>query len=215
MRIITGGLKTTPIAALETTTKLAHLDQRREENILAYQAKIQRMPSLPAYNLLQTRTKKLKRSSFNHISRQLAKTHSDKLPNTPDIHEPIQLTEEWNITDHNIVFSKEVPGIDIKEDLPKTTLRSLTTNMLETLYNSNKWTHIYTDGSANPTTKTGGSGIVIIHPNGHTTSNSLLVGSETTSHKAELIAIREATSLICKPTPLLTISSSSRTADPA
>ena len=122
-------------------------------------------------------------------------------PSTPDIYEPIQLTEEWKITDHNIVFSKEVPGIDIKEDLPKTTLRSLTTNMLETIYNPNKWTHIYTDGSANPTTKTGGSGIVIIHPNGHTTSNSLLVGSATTSHKAELIAIQEATSLISKLTP--------------
>jgi hypothetical protein len=42
MRIITGELKTTPIAALETT-KLAPLDERREK-ILAYHAKIQRMP---------------------------------------------------------------------------------------------------------------------------------------------------------------------------
>ena len=202
MRIITGGLKTTPIAALETTTKLAPLDERREGKILTYHAKIQRMPSLPAHNILQARTKnRLKRSSFNHISRQLAKTHSDALPNTPEVYEPIQIIEEWNSPEHNIVFSKEVPGIDIKEDLPKTTLRSLTINMIETLYNRNKWTHIYTDGSTNPNTKTGGSGIVILHTHGHTTSHSFLAGSPTTSHKAELIAIREATSQIYKLTP--------------
>ena len=35
MRIITGGLKTTPIHALETTTRLPSLDHRREEKVIA------------------------------------------------------------------------------------------------------------------------------------------------------------------------------------
>ena len=48
------------IAALETTTKLAPLDERREGKILTYHAKIQRMPSLTAHNILQARTKNKK-----------------------------------------------------------------------------------------------------------------------------------------------------------
>ena len=80
-------------------------------------------------------------------------------------------------------------------------MRSLTINMIETLYNRNKWTHIYKDGSTNPNSKTGGSGIVILQTNGHTTSHSFLAGSPTTSHKAELIAILEATSQIHNLTP--------------
>ena len=204
MRIITGGLKTTPITSLELTTKLANLEERREGKALTYHAKIQRMPTLPAHNILQARTKnRLKRNSFNHISRQLSKAHSNELPNTPDSYEPLQLTEEWNIPQHNIVFSKEVPGIDKKEGLTKNTQRSLTTDMLERTYNSTKWTHVYTDGSTDPTTQTGGSGIFIHHTNGHTTSHSVPAGIPTTNHRAELMAIREATLLIQKSTPVV------------
>ena len=58
MRLITGGLKTTPTIALDATTGLAPLDIRREEKILLQHEQLQRLLSHPAHQLLQNLTKK-------------------------------------------------------------------------------------------------------------------------------------------------------------
>ncbi|KAK7097474.1 hypothetical protein V1264_004447 [Littorina saxatilis] len=57
MRIITGGLKTTPIHALEATTRLPSLDHRREEKVIVQYEKLQRLPSHPAHQHTQQLTK--------------------------------------------------------------------------------------------------------------------------------------------------------------
>jgi hypothetical protein len=80
IRIITGGLKTSPIAALETTTKLAPLDERREGKILTYHQKYKESPACLHITYSKQEQKKGKKTQKVKLQPKLA---SDALPNTP------------------------------------------------------------------------------------------------------------------------------------
>ena len=83
LRIITGGMKTTPIQKMEKCTNIHDLDNRREEKVLTHSEKLHRMPSHPMHAQLKELTKnRLKRASFNHLSKQLHRCHED-LPSSP------------------------------------------------------------------------------------------------------------------------------------
>ncbi|XP_076457554.1 uncharacterized protein LOC143291539 [Babylonia areolata] len=197
MRIITGGLKTTPIITLEATTGLAPLDTRREEKVLIQHEKLQRLPSHPAQQQLQEPTKnRLKRSSFNHLAKELLRTHSDILPSNPEEREPLQDAEEWNLQQDGVFYATDVPGVTSKGDQPDYMLKTLMLEMLHAKYNASVWTRIYTDGSADAAIKNGGSGIFISHPDGHTFTHSLPAGGRSSNYRAELTALREAARLI-------------------
>ena len=71
-------------------------------------------------------------------------------------------------------------------------------DMLEQVYNSSKWIHVYTDGSTDPIIQNGGSGVYICYPDGSFTSRSITAGSPVTNYRAELTAIQEATHLLRK-----------------
>lgn len=88
---ITGGLKNNSHLHMETTIRLSSLDQRSKEKVLTHHAKLQRMPSHPAHQQLQCRTKenRLKSCSFNHTGRELVRSTAEILPNTPENHEPL------------------------------------------------------------------------------------------------------------------------------
>ena len=197
MRLITGGLKTTPINTLESTTGLHSLDTRREEKVLTQHEKLQRLPCHPAHQQLQEQTKnRLKRGSFNHLAKQLARTHKDILPSTPEEREPLQDTEEWNIQQDGTLLIGDVPGVTSKGEQPEYILRSLTLEMLHEDYNASQWTRVYTDGSADAAIKNGGSGIFICYPDGRTQSRALPAGRRSTNYRAELTALCEAARLI-------------------
>ena len=57
LRIITGAMKTTPIAAMEETTNLQSLEERRKEKSLRQGEKVKRLPSHPLHKKLQEPTK--------------------------------------------------------------------------------------------------------------------------------------------------------------
>ena len=57
MRIITGAMKTTPISAMETATKLHSLDSQRCEKSRRQAEKMRRLPSHPLNTKLQEPTK--------------------------------------------------------------------------------------------------------------------------------------------------------------
>ena len=197
MRLITGGLKTTPINALESTTGLLPLDTRREGKVLAQHEKLQRLPMHPVHQQLQEQTKnRLKRSSFNHLAKHLVRTHKDILPSTPEEREPLQDAEEWNSQQDKVQYVTEVPGVTKKSEQPDYMLKTLTLEMLHEKYNAAMWTHVYTDGSADAAIKNGGSGILIRRPDGRTHSSSLPAGKRSSNYRAELTALREAARLI-------------------
>ena len=197
MRLITGGLKTTPVNTLKATTGLPSLDERREEKVLIQHEKLQRLSQHPAHQQLQEQTKnRLKRRSFNHLAKGLLRSHSDILPNTPEEREPLRDAEEWDDQQGAILYATDVPGVTKKGDQPDHVLKTHTLEMLHTKYDASVWTHVYTDGSADAAIKNGGSGIHISHPDGHTSSHSLPAGVHSSNYRAELTALKEATKLI-------------------
>lgn len=192
MRIMTGGLKTTPINKLETATGLLPLNQRRDEKVLIQYEKLQRVPSHPAHQTLQQATKyRLKRSSFNHLAKQLARSQD-----LPHEREPLQDAEDWRTQASDITFCADVPGVTSKGKQSDAALRALTLEMLQQRYSKPEWTHIYTDGSSEEAVRNGGSGVHCCYSDGHTLSKSLPAGALSTNYRAELTALREAARLV-------------------
>ena len=78
LRLITGGMKTTPISAMEKTAQLQTLEERREGKGLTQAEKIKRIPSHPLNKKLSEPTKnRLKRQSPNHLIKQNQKNFAD------------------------------------------------------------------------------------------------------------------------------------------
>lgn len=202
MRLITGGLKTTPINTLQTATGLLSLDTRRQEKVLIQQEKLKRIPTHPANKQLQELTQnRLKRKSFNHLAKGLTRRHREVLPKNPEEREPLQDTEEWNIQQDRVLYATEVPGVTKKGDQPDHMLKTLTLEMLHTTYSASDWTRVYTDGSADAAIRNGGSGFFVKHPDGNTASRSLPAGGLSTNYRAELTALRTAAEMICQDQP--------------
>ena len=76
LRIITGGIKTTPISELERTVDLLSLWERRDEKLLRQSEKMKRLPSHPLHFKFEAPTKnRLKRQSPNHLVKALQQKH--------------------------------------------------------------------------------------------------------------------------------------------
>ena len=83
-RIITGGMKSTPIMELETITRLQSLDDRRDLKLLSQAAKFKRLQDHPMrQRLSKPTTERLKRESFIHQSRILERRQEDILDHDP------------------------------------------------------------------------------------------------------------------------------------
>ena len=83
LRIITGGMKTTPISKLERTAGLLSLGERREEKLLRHSEKMKRLPSHPLHTKFEAPTKnRLKRQSPNHLVKALQQETQDPLIRT-------------------------------------------------------------------------------------------------------------------------------------
>ena len=183
MRLITGGMRTTPIAAMEKATGLQPLEERREEKVLRQGEKMKRIPAHPLNRRLQELTKnRLKRKSINHISKSLRNRFPEVLPpNQP--FEELKDYEEWETCEHNIRL--EIHGLGSKEEHTKDALKALTLETLDQHYPAESWAHIYTDGSAEEAVRNGGGGIYMGFPNGTRTSTPKWYKAkdlESTSH---------------------------------
>ena len=74
LRIITGGMKTTPISELERTAGLLLFGERREEKLLHQSKKMKRLPSHPLHSKFEAPTKnRLKRQSPNIWSKRFSR----------------------------------------------------------------------------------------------------------------------------------------------
>ena len=190
MRLITGGMRSTPIAAMEQATGLQPLEERREEKVIRQAEKMKRIPAHPLNRRLQEPTKnRLKRKSINHISKSLRNRFPEVLlPNQP--FEELKDYEEWETCEHNIRF--EIPGIRSKEEHSKDALKALTLETLDQHYPAEKWAHIYTDGSAEDAVRNGGGGIHMRFPNGTRISKAVPTGKLSSNFRAEACALLEA-----------------------
>ena len=191
LRLITGGMKTTPIAAMEQATGLQSLEERREEKVLRQAEKMKRIPSHPLHRKLQEPTKnRLKRKSINHISKSLGERFPEVLtPNQQGV-EQLKDYEEWETCDLNIRL--DIPGVKSKEEHSKAALKALTLETLDQIYPAESWAHIYTDGSAEDAVRNGGGGIYMKFPDGTRSSQTVSTGRLSSNFRAEACALLQA-----------------------
>ena len=191
LRIITGGMKTTPISELERTTGLLSLGERREEKLLRQSETMKRLPSHPLHSKFDAPTKnRLKRQSPNHLVKALQQKHriSSSARNQPL--EMLQNYEDWQAETPTIIL--DIPGIQAKNHHTDEELRSLTLEALSVAYPSTTWARAYTDGSAEEAAKNGGDGVFIKLPDGRSIRKSVATGQQSTNYRAEAYALLTA-----------------------
>jgi ribonuclease HI len=190
MRLITGAMKTTPIAEMEKMTGLLSLQERRDEKLLRQSEKMKRLPTHPLHSRLQDLTKnRIKRKSPNHAIKALQQKHSQVLPRgAPSEH--LQDYEDWSLGTPNIILN--IPGVGAKEEHSEIELKSLTLEALDKNYPATTWTRAYTDGSAEDAVRNGGGGIFIKFPDGNSISRSVATGQHSTNFRAEASALLTA-----------------------
>ncbi|XP_076438275.1 uncharacterized protein LOC143277377 [Babylonia areolata] len=185
LRLITGGMKTTPVSAVEKTTGLLSLEERRQEKLLRQNEKLPSHPLLPK---LKAPTKnRLKRQSLNHVIKALERRHHHPLSVTNQPTESLQDNEDWQADTPATMLN--ISGVERKECHIAAELKSLTLEALSTKYPPNTWARAYTDGSAEEAVKNGGSGVHIRFPDGKTISRSVAIGTLSTNFHAEACAL--------------------------
>ena len=147
--------------------------------------------------LLPTKNR-LKRSSFNHLSKSLHRDHEDLLPSSPAEMEMLPDFEEPPDQLEGVTIITDVPGIDKKDCQAPPLLKALTLEMIEAQYNPSEWTHVFTDGSSDGAVKNGGAGIFIRHTDGRLTPRAFPTGRISSNYRAESAALLHAAQALAK-----------------
>ena len=196
MRIITGAMRSTPIAAMEEVTGIQPLQKRRDLKIVLQTEKFKCQHSHPMNKRLQKpNQKRIQRDSFVSQAKKLEATHNHlpKNPTPPDLYS----FKPWEETScSGIKIYTKIPQLhpgDTQADIVK---RNITIDHCEERYPPEAWVHAYTDGSATKAVKNGGAGAFIKFPNGITSERSAPTGIHCSNYRAEVEALRMAVGMV-------------------
>ena len=192
MRIMTGGMKTTPIRSLETATELEAMEDRRDRKVVLLAQKVKRLDNHPLHKRLNSYgSGRLQRSSF--ISK--AKALTQRLETIREVRaEPLEKYRSnppWK-NNIKIKYIESIPGIKNKTEQAPLERRDLTLEYLEESFPAMTWTYIFTDGSAEGATQNGGGGIYYKLRDGSSRNISIPTGKYSSNFRAETEAIRKA-----------------------
>ena len=191
LRMICGGMRTTPTAAAEVMTNVEPLGLRREKATIEIYERCKRMPSNhPAKEMVDKWTPK------DRIKSQSILHHAEKLKanvGLSDNREPVKKTL-------SIPPNIQPPPPHIRLNLKgnekiskKSDLMTLKTAAEETVLSyPENWTQVYTDGSAEEATKNAGWGVWIRKPDEVTEELFDACGTDTSNYEAEVCAMRNA-----------------------
>ena len=203
LRLITGGMKTTPIPAMEKTTGIMSLEERRNEKLLLQNEKMKRLPSHPLHSKLKAPTKnRLKRQSPKHLIKALERKLDHPVTDTTQQTEKLKDYEDWQTDTPPIIYN--IQGVSTKDHHSTEELKSLTLEALNTCYPPTTWARAYTDGSAEEAVKNGGGGLFIKFPDGRSISKSVATGTHSTNFRAEACALLHAAETLNKEDSLPT-----------
>ena len=197
LRIMTGAMKSTPIAAMEEVTGIQSLEKRRQMKILTQAEKFKCQQGHPMKTKVSGYTRKrIKRESFASRVKKLQRDHIGDLPTQttpPDLFNS-KPWEEAGLED--ISICTEIPLLgqnDLQADLVKS---NIARSHCEDLYPQEAWVHAYTDGSATKAVRDGGAGVFIRYPNGETITRSTPTGTYCSNYKAEVQALTLAAEMV-------------------
>ena len=197
LRIMTGSMRSTPIAKMEEVTGLPPLKTRWNSKAMAQHTKIKALGDhLMHSRANQNNKSRLGRSNFLRETRKLQRVHQDQLPANV---EPIQITSDqppWEDVYRNIDICCTVPHLNSKDEANTIIQKALTLEMIDEKYPREAWTHVYTDGSATNAINNGGAGVFVRLPDGTTRSEALPTGKNCTNYKAEVEALVHAVRIL-------------------
>ena len=189
LRLISGGMRTTPIAATEILTNIEPLSMRREKAALETFERCKRMPpNHPAKKLVEE-WKPINRIKHQSLMHQVTKLQTNiKLPedreplrktcSVPPSCQPTPPEIRTSLKDN---ATKKDDIVDLKKSAEKTILSY-----------PEDWTHTYTDGSAVKAVAKAGLGVWITYPDGTTDEVSEACGEICSNYEAENFAIQRA-----------------------
>ena len=197
--LITGSLRSTPIATMESVTGLQSLEQRRDTKILKQLSKFTSLKNHPMHSKVEKKhPKPLKRSNFLESARTLLK-HLEIPPFDQDEDLPTyQQFPLWNAK-APVIVKDSIPGIARKDSMSLQDLETKTSDFINTNYPTELWIRVYTDGSAEEAVRNRGGGVLIECLDGTKIENSIPTGRHSTNYKAESAAIEEAVALLHTP----------------
>ena len=190
LRLICGGMKTTPTSACEIHANVEPLGLRREKATLETFERCSRKPVEHPARLLVDKWREKNRIKHRSILHK-AKELREKCP-LPGEKAP---TEKVNKTPPNV----SVPPPEIKLQLidteanKKTDLVELKKSAEKTIASySDRWIHVYTDGSAFKATINAGYGVLICFPDGSSNKIHAACGTICSNYEAEIEGIKAA-----------------------
>ena len=189
LRLISGGLRSTPTAAAEIMTNIEPLDMRREKATIETFERCHRMPpSHPAKKLVERWTPKHRiknKSILHHVQSIREKT---KLPE-----ERAPLRKIPSKPPNELCSPPEIETTLKRKNVTKKSDPVVLKFAAEETVHSypDDWTHVYTDGSAEEATKNAGWGIWIKNPNGSTEELYDACGANNSNYDAEVLAIQK------------------------
>jgi ribonuclease HI len=194
LRIITGGMKSTPIQEMEKITGIQPLQERRDTKVMIQGEKFLAMESHPMKARFQELALgRLKRSSFIHQAKRMRRTLLD-LPSTTLPVTPIPQYTPWEMEiGPQVDIQTDIPGVHNREQQDKKGRRDATQKLIDDKYPQDFWIRIYTDGSALDAVKKGGAGVVIQYPyNRCKDTISIPTGDYCNNYESEVKAISVA-----------------------
>ena len=194
LRLVCGGMRSTPTAALEIDANVEPLRLRRERAVLQSVERYRRFDKdHPNRVLVDTWTPltRLKQESPLHIAKQLQ--NSNNLPDERKPEQKFSLIDPWtNIRMPHIKSNLMDPKVDKSTD--PTTLRFSAFETIDSYPSS--VIHAYTDGSAFKGTTFAGFGVYLKFPDGTSLDFSDACGRTCSNYEAEVKALRTAVELI-------------------
>lgn len=187
IRHISGGMKSTPIAACEIHTNIEPLDLRREASVVEMVERYKRLdnhhPNKQLIDKWESRTR-LKKKSTLHVAQELEMKY-----HLPQHREQIKTVDRTppnkTLLSPIIKCSLIQPNTDKRSDA-----KQLHTIAEETIQQyPNTWIHVYTDGSAHKGTYNAGYGALFTLPDNTTEELYNPCGTYSSNHEAEAVAI--------------------------
>ncbi|KAK3764902.1 hypothetical protein RRG08_025423 [Elysia crispata] len=202
LRIITGGMKSTPICIMESQSQIESMLDQRDRKLLTERTKYKAQPTSKMLKRINNLNKgRLKRSSFAKESK-LIETENEIIQEIKNL-TPLEThasTPPWE-KQPQIEIRSHIRTIESKHKHSDLELKDLTSTYLNENFPKEEWIRVYTDGSAENAVTNGGSGVYIEMPDGKTTESSIPTGIHCSNYRAELEAIMEALTILGRITP--------------
>ncbi|MCG8431297.1 MAG: hypothetical protein MJA29_09010, partial [Candidatus Omnitrophica bacterium] len=194
LRLICGGMRSTPTAACEIDANVEPLDIRRKRALLDCVERYRRLDkSHPNRRLVDRweRNQRLQQKSPMDVACELEKEHhlpQEKLPERKCSRIP-----PWTNIKAPTIKTSLLDSTVTKDTLP-TILKTCALETIDSYPAS--WIQIYTDGSAFKGTTFAGYGILLKYPDGSFLEYSDSCGTTCSNYEAEILALQTATQLV-------------------